>query len=123
MANQIQITLRDMDRSPALEERVRRSARKLEHIYSSIVSCRVVVEKPHRRRQQGRQFVVHVGVKVPGGDIVVNRDHHEDVYVALRDAFNAAGRQLEDFARRQRGEVKNHRPASGARASAGASDE
>jgi len=46
---------------------------------------------------------------------VVSRDHHdkqahEDVYVALRDAFAAASRQLEEYGRIQRGEIKNHKP-------------
>src|SRR3546814_20932899 len=33
---------------------------------------------------------------------------HEDVYVALRDAFNAARRRLEDHSRKQAGRVKTH---------------
>jgi ribosome-associated translation inhibitor RaiA len=44
---------------------------------------------------------VRIDLKVPGKEIVVNRDHDEDIYVALRDAFDVARRQLEDHARRQ----------------------
>jgi cold shock CspA family protein len=54
--------------------------------------------------------VVRIDLKVPGGEIVVNHDHHQDVYVALRDAFAAARRRLEDVLRRTRGEVKAHEP-------------
>jgi ribosomal subunit interface protein len=107
MANQIQITLRHVDRSDALETRIRRSVQKLERLCGRILSSRIVIEAPHHHRRQGRQFVVRVGVKVPGEEIIVDRDHHEDAYVALRDAFEAAGRQLEDYVRRRRNEGKN----------------
>ncbi|MDX1488117.1 MAG: cold shock domain-containing protein, partial [Acidiferrobacterales bacterium] len=40
---------------------------------------------------------------------------HEDVYVALRDAFAAARRQLGDYARRRRGDTKVHPVATAAR--------
>ncbi len=51
---------------------------------------------------------MRIDIGVPGGEIVVNRDHAEDVYVALRDAFDAAKRQVEDYARKIRGDVKTH---------------
>jgi len=54
------------------------------------MSCRVVVEIPHKHHHQGKQFNVRIDIGVPGDEIVINRDHHEDVYVALRDAFDAA---------------------------------
>jgi cold shock CspA family protein len=72
------------------------------------MSCRVVIEQPGKHKRQGKEFVVHVDLKVPGGEVAVNRDHHEDVYVALRDAFDAARRKLEDVAREKRGDVKHH---------------
>jgi len=65
---------------------------------------------PHKHHQQGKQFNVRIDIGVPGSEIVVNRDHAEDVYVALRDAFDAAKRQLEDYARKMRGDVKTHAP-------------
>jgi len=107
----VQVTYRGMQSSAALDDAVREKAAKLEQFHARIVSCRVVVEQPARSQQQGKQFVVHVALKVPGHEIAVNRDHHDDVYVALRDAFDAARRQLEDFARADRGEVKRHTPA------------
>jgi len=108
MQTDLQITVRDMEHSPALEERIRDKVKKLEQVYPRIMGCRVVLEAPHRHKQQGKQFIVRVDVTVPGKEIVVNHDHHEDAYVALRDAFNAARRQLEEYARIQRGDVKNH---------------
>jgi ribosomal subunit interface protein len=108
MQSDLQITIRDMEHSPALEERIRDKVKKLEQVYPRIMGCRVVLEAPHRHKQQGKQFIVRLDVTVPGKEIVVNHDHHEDAYVALRDAFNAARRQLEEYGRIQRGDVKNH---------------
>ncbi|HUX90780.1 MAG TPA: ribosome-associated translation inhibitor RaiA [Gallionellaceae bacterium] len=104
----MQITIRDVEHSEALEANIREKAQKLDEFFKHIMSCRVVVEMPHKHHNQGKQFNVRIDIGVPGNEIVVNRDHSEDVYVALRDAFNAAKRQLEDYARKVRGDVKNH---------------
>lgn len=104
----LQVTYRGMDSSAALDAAVHERAGKLEQFYPRLMSCRVVIEEAGRHKTKGRQFVVHVDLKTPGGEVAVNRDHHEDVYVALRDAFDAARRKLEDFAREQRGDVKHH---------------
>ena len=110
MQTPLQITIRDVDHSEALETRIRDKAQKLEEFFKHIMSCRVVVEAPHKHHHQGKQFNVRIDIGVPGNEIVVNRDHHEDVYVALRDAFDAAKRQLEDYARKTRGDIKTHEP-------------
>jgi len=106
----VQITYRGMESSAALDDAVRDKAAKLEQFHPRITGCRVVVEQPARHKRKGQEFVVHVDLKVPGGEIAVNRDHDTDVYVALRNAFDAARRKLEDFAREQRGDVKHHEP-------------
>jgi ribosomal subunit interface protein len=104
----VQITVRDVDASDAVEARIREKAADLERFHPHIVSCRVVVERGAKHKHQGKPYVVRLDIGVPGSEIVVNRDEHEDVYVALRDAFDAAKRQLEDKrkleedARRQR---------------------
>lgn len=104
----IQITFRDIPRSDELEAHIRQKAEKLEEFHSRIISCRVMVEEQHKHHHQGRQFRVRIDLRVPGKEIVANRDHHEDVYVALRDAFDAVKRQLEEVAREMRGDVKAH---------------
>jgi ribosomal subunit interface protein len=106
----LQITIRDIEHSEALETRIREKAHKLDEFFNHIMSCRVVVEMPHKHHHQGKQFNVRIDIGVPGSEIVVNRDHAEDIYVALRDAFSAAKRQLEDYARKVRGDVKTHEP-------------
>ena len=109
----LQITFRHMDTSEAAAARIRERAAELERFFDRIISCRVVVECRHPRRQQGNLFRARVDLKVPGREIVVGRDPaahraHEDVYVAIRDAFDAARRLLEDHVRGRRGEVKLH---------------
>ncbi|OGI43434.1 MAG: 30S ribosomal protein S30 [Candidatus Muproteobacteria bacterium RBG_16_64_11] len=104
----LQITLRDMPPSEAVETRIREKAQKLDSFYDRIMSCRVVVESPQRHQHQGKLHSVRIDLSVPGAELVVNRVQHEDIYVAIRDAFNAIGRKLEDYARRQRGDVKIH---------------
>ncbi|MCW5619957.1 MAG: ribosome-associated translation inhibitor RaiA [Burkholderiales bacterium] len=106
----VQITIRDMQRSEALERHIRERAAKLEEFHDRITSCRVTVEQMAQHQHQGRPFRVSVDLRVPGKEIVANRDHHEDVYVALRDAFDAVKRQLEELVRLQRGDVKVHEP-------------
>jgi ribosomal subunit interface protein len=107
----LQITMRDMERSDALEAAIHAHAAKLEQFHSRITRCRVTVEQLHRHHQQGRHFSVKFEMRIPGREIVATREHDEDVYLALRDAFDAAKRQLEDAARELRGEVKVHAPA------------
>lgn len=106
----LQITIRDVEHSEALETHIREKAKKLDEFFNHIMSCRVVVEVPHKHHHQGMQYNVRIDIGVAGGEIAVNRDHAEDVYVALRDAFDVAKRQLEDYARKLRGDVKTHEP-------------
>lgn len=94
MGAQLQITVREMPHSDALEAEIRRKVAGLERVHPRITTIRATVAAPHQRHQQGNLFTVKLELAVPGKDIVVNRDHAEDVYVALRDAFQAARRQL-----------------------------
>lgn len=103
----LQINFRDMRPSPAVEARIREKAARLERFSDRIVSCRVTVEQRSRHQRKGKLYNVRIEIGVPGNDIFVGRvgpqDHaHEDVYVAIRDAFDAATRQLEDDVRRMR---------------------
>ena len=109
----VQISFRGMEPSDAVEAKIRERAAKLDRFFDHIMGCRVVVESPHRRHHQGKLFHVRVDLTVPGGEFAVTREPaehhaHEDVFVAIRDAFDAAQRQLEDYARRQRGDLKTH---------------
>ena len=91
----LQITLRNIAKSEAVELAIRKRVEKLDRFHPKIVSCRVVVEIPSRHKQQGKEFVVRLDITVPGSEIVITHDHHEDLYAALHDAFHAAQRRLE----------------------------
>lgn len=113
MDTPLQITFHGLDHSDAIEGRIRAKAQELERFASHIVSCHVTVELESGRHHQGKIYAVHVRLCVPDGELVASRETgrnhaHEDVYVSLRDAFNAATRQLEDYVRRQRRDVKQH---------------
>lgn len=106
----LQIVFRDLDRSDAVEAEIREKAEKLDQFFERIMSCRVTVGFIQKHKHQGKQFNVRVDLTVPGSEIVVNRDRSEDVYVAIRDAFDHAKRRLEDYSRRMRGDIKTHEP-------------
>jgi ribosomal subunit interface protein len=109
-----QIRFHGMEPSPSVEEVVREKIDHLARFHDRITSCEVVIDAPHRHSQQGKVYRVQIAVTVPGATIVAGKerrsDHsHEDVYVAIRDSFNAAQRQLEDIVRRKSGyRVKPH---------------
>ena len=107
----LQITSRNINLTEAIESEIRGKAAKLDKLYDRIMRCRVVVESPHRRRYQGKLYNVQIKMTVPGAELIVKREPHEDLYVAIRDSFNAARRKLEEFARRRRGDVKRHEEA------------
>jgi ribosomal subunit interface protein len=109
MNKPLQVLFKGVDRSDAVEAHVRQKVAKLEHFHPQITGCRVTIALPHNHHQQGKHFDVRVELSVPGKEILVNREHgNEDMYMALRDAFDAARRQLDDHLRAQRGEVKHH---------------
>jgi ribosomal subunit interface protein len=109
----LQITFRGIPPSEAVEARIREKVSKLEKFHSHIISCRIAVEAEHHHHHQGNQYHIRIDITTPRKELVISREHHDrkaykDVYVAIRDAFNAATRQLEDYARMQRGEIKTH---------------
>ncbi len=116
----VEITFRGLPRSEAIEADAREKASKLDQFCESIMACRIMIEAPHRHRHKGKLYRVRIDLTVPDREILVTRSPnqhaaHEDIYVALRDAFNAARRQLEDYARRRRGDTKAHPVAGSAR--------
>ncbi|MGE5566087.1 MAG: cold shock domain-containing protein [Parcubacteria group bacterium] len=114
----LQITFEGgLEPSDALRARIEREAEKLEQFANRIVSCRVAVIGRSGRRRHGDLYAVKLQITLPGGrDIVIDRnpdlDHaHEDAHVAVRDAFAAARRRLQDRQRRFQGQVKHHEGA------------
>ncbi|MEL7492281.1 MAG: HPF/RaiA family ribosome-associated protein [Pseudomonadota bacterium] len=108
------IAFEGLEPSDAISARVRNEIAKLERFFGRITACRAVIAKPQKRHVHGDLYSVSVHLTLPDGrEVMANRnppkDHaHEDVYVAIRDAFMAARRQLQDEARKLRGAVKHH---------------
>ena len=119
MPADVQISFRGMESSPSAEAQVRRRADELQRIPDRVAECRVMLEAAHRHHRQGKIYHVRVELGLPGGEVVVNRepgaDHaHEDLHVAIRDAFKAARRRLQDHMRRltARRSSTRHQPSA-----------
>jgi len=113
----VQISYRNMHKSEAVEEFVRKKASGLDNVSPDIIRCAVIIEAPHKHHRQGNLFHVRVHLTFAGGELVVARDPelhhaHEDVFVAVRDAFRAARRDLMELVHARRGQVKLHEEAS-----------
>jgi ribosomal subunit interface protein len=114
----VEITFRDMPVSEALEENIREKVEKLEQFCDHITSCRVVIETSHQHKHKGNLYHIRIDLTVPGQELVVSRDPsenlaHADAYVAVRDAFTAARRQLEKYVQSNRRDEKAHRAVKG----------
>jgi cold shock CspA family protein len=136
-----------MEPSDAVENHIRDAAVKLESFCDEIMGCRVLVEAPHHHHRKGKQFHVRIDLTVPGGEFAIKRAPnlitgralreqktaddlelqesrelskyaaHDDIQLAIRDAFDAARRKLQDYARRRRGVLKLHEGVPHARVS------
>jgi cold shock CspA family protein/ribosome-associated translation inhibitor RaiA len=136
----LQITFRNMESSRILQEWIQAEVAKLENFYRPIMGCRVAVEVPHRHHRRGVQYHVRIDLTLPGGELVIKHQPnlrsqalqegkseitkylevgipHKDLRLTIDDAFKAAGRRLQDYARRQGRRVKTHMPAPSARVS------
>lgn len=115
MIQHLHIDFHGMERDADIEADVRRHAEKLEEFCDRIMACRVVVNRPHVHQRQGQLYEVRIDLTIPRHEVVVNRSpeeahQHEDVHVAIRDAFDAARRRLQDAVRERRHMVKQHEP-------------
>lgn len=129
----LQIIYRRAMPSEEIEEWIWDEAEKLDTFYNNVLSCRVVVEIPHRHHRKGDAYHIRISVRVPGGEVVVNRapslgnemrhlgepaakkhleleDVQKNLRLAIKSAFRIVERRLQDFARCQRGDVKLHEP-------------
>ena len=112
-----QITFLDFPESDAIWIAVQNRIEKLEHFFSQIIRCEVVISCPHRHRHADRLYHVQIHIIMPGGDVIANRnppknEAHRDIYVSIRDAFNAAERILQDRIRIVRHKIKFHEQTS-----------
>ncbi|HEY7316340.1 MAG TPA: HPF/RaiA family ribosome-associated protein [Candidatus Binatia bacterium] len=134
----LQITFKNMEPSETIEAHIHEAAQRLELFCDSIMGCRVLVETPHQHHHKGKRHHVRIDLTVPGAEFVIKRSPklltdsptryrkapdevaleerrelskyatHDDILLTIRDAFDAARRKLQDYARRRRGVLKAH---------------
>lgn len=102
-----QVTFRGLSPAPSIVELVFRKARKLGVLAPEIEGCHVVIEVSSRGQTRHHEY--RVSVQLTGGTVAQRRGSrhstHVNVYVAVRDAFEAARRQLETRGVRPRGHM------------------
>jgi cold shock CspA family protein len=111
-----------MEPDPEIELAIRGNAEWLDNYVEPIMSCRVVVDRPHQHHKDGNLYQIRLDVKVPGREVAVTREPGQNVDYrdpdrVIREAFDELRRQLEDHTQRLRREVKAHEPAPHARVS------
>jgi len=107
------VSFRNMGHSDRIESEIQKRVEKLEELSKDIISCRVVVELPHKHHRQGNQYLLRIDLSLPEKEIIVNKEsagnaEAEDFQAVLRDAFDAAKRQLHDYNEKRRKKVKSH---------------
>lgn len=108
MKQPLDIRFLGLEPSPAVEAAARDKAARLDRFFPALMACRVTIELEHRHKHQGKPYAVRIDVTLPGHELGIDRVQDEDVYVALRDAFDAMRRRIEDTARSMRGQEKLH---------------
>ena len=104
----LQLTIRDLPASAALESLIRKRASKLQQFYNRISSCRIVLEHQKNHQHQGKLYNIRIDVTVPGKELVTTRKLNKDIHIAIRESFKAIERQLEEHSRKRHGRVKTH---------------
>ncbi len=104
----IDITMREIPNSEAVEAKVRQKVAKLAQYYDRLEFCKVVIDLSQKRHHQGKLFTTHIEVGVPGKRLVTTHKHDEDLYVVIRDAFAAMNKQVKRYADRIHGDIKMH---------------
>ncbi|GAB5497997.1 MAG: hypothetical protein PsegKO_03080 [Pseudohongiellaceae bacterium] len=107
MTNEFQVTYHNIDQTEAINDAVNKRIAKLERYCDQIITGRVVLDCPHNNHHKGKVYSVGLEIHTPSKEVRVNQDQHdnhahEDLYIAIRDAFNAAERQLKDIDKKHR---------------------
>ncbi len=112
----VQIVFHQIDPWPGAEALLREKAAALDRYAPDLMSCRIVVEELHKHHRLGRPLAVRLDVRLPRHELSVRKQHDHDFHVAVREAFDAMVRQIEDQVRRRRGDVKRHATSGSAQA-------
>jgi ribosome-associated translation inhibitor RaiA len=109
-----EISFPNSETSEVIRSEIEKQVQHLEKLHGRITSCKVAVIAPPARHRTGGLFKIDIRIAMPGHeDILVTKSHgdareREHVMVAIKDAFAAAQRQIEDAVRKMRGDAKSH---------------
>jgi ribosome-associated translation inhibitor RaiA len=115
MNTPLEITFKGLDKSAAIEAKIAEKAAKLEKHFDRITHCRVVVSAPNKHAHKGKTYEIKIDIGIPEhAPIIVTHDSAvgnatEDLQIALRDAFLAAQRHLDETVERMRSAAKSER--------------
>jgi cold shock CspA family protein len=109
----VQVVFRDMAPSPVVQARAMELAQRLSRFHPRLMHCRVIVAAPEHGHHRKRFYDVRIHLKLPSTTLEIGRgsqlkERNTNIYAALRDAFAAAARRLEDKARKIDGRTKHH---------------
>ena len=114
----VEISLHHCESSAELRSEIEKQVKRLERFSDRITSCHVAVTGPQTRHRHGDLFKIDLRIAMPEHrDVIVDKTHgdapeRQHVLVAIREAFDAAVRQVEDVERRMRGQIKEHEAES-----------
>lgn len=117
MQTPLELSFNNLDPSPAVETKIRERVDRLDRLFPNVISCHVAVDSYHRSEGRGRSkavaYDVRIDMRLPGVELAVsrkpgNRHAHTDIYVAVRDSFDAMERQVKSHVDKLNREVKTH---------------
>lgn len=115
MNTPLEISFKGLDKSEVIEAKIAERAAKLEKHFERMTHCRVVVAAPHKHSHKGKTYEIKIDIGIPGGaPLIVTHEAavghaQEDLKLALRDAFDAADRRLDDLVDKMNGAARAER--------------
>lgn len=115
MDTPLEITFKGLDKSAAIEAKITEKAAKLERVFDRMTHCRVVVAAPNKHHHKGKSYEIKIDIGIPDhAPLILTHESHvgdaqEDLQIALRDAFDAAKRRLDEIADRLKGSARSER--------------
>lgn len=106
MTTPVEVCFHGIEKSDALEQRVRDKATKLLSHFERMTSCRVVIEATQRSPQKPKVYRIKIEIGMPRRQpIVISHERigsraNEELGPAIRDAFDAALRKVDGTATR-----------------------
>jgi putative sigma-54 modulation protein len=115
MTTALDIHFHGLEKSEAVENKVRDKVAKLQRHFDRMTACRVVLEAPNRNAAKAKVFQVKIEISVPSGKpIIINHEREgasaqDDLSLAIRDAFEAATRRVDEVGAKMADRAKSER--------------